>query len=74
MSAEHEEEGGGPPRKKQRSDVAGDGENGEGERAAPEALERSRAPGHDIHLHEEDVGISEYVSSHGGFFAILKQR
>ena len=27
-----------------------------------------------VYLREEDVGIIEYISSHPGFFAILKQR
>ena len=27
-----------------------------------------------VYLKEEDVGITEYISSHSGFFAILKQR
>ena len=27
-----------------------------------------------VYLREEDVGITEYISSHPGFFAILKQR
>lgn len=32
------------------------------------------APTSSTYLKEEDVGITEYISSHSGFFAILKQR
>lgn len=55
-----------PPRKKLRG--AGSSGNGGGEL---EAQEDESSP---CSAQERDVGITEFVSSHEGFFAILKRR
>ena len=39
-----------------------------------EASPDGNAPPHTRHMNETDAGIEEYVSSHQGFFAILKRR
>ena len=70
-----------PPAKKQKCEHAEDpDDNDTKEYAAKEgitSLQMSQAQPDDSrgsHLLEKDVGITEYVGKHNGFFAVLKQR
>ena len=60
-----------PPLKKRKSDSIGRGSGEESFLSDHGGLEGQSAP---VDVREEAVGISEYVSSHSGFFAILKRR
>ena len=60
-----------PPKKRPKVDPSGaDGSDHSHASDGPEA----GATVDEYHLRESDVGISEYISAHPGFFGILKQR